>query len=590
MALDEFLFGKAVKYFREKKRREVEKQSRTVRLSDLQNKLTLMACAVTGQPIEIFQAEREGGFKNNSFFLPATCALFPSMEQNQNFYLFRVMYLATQKKLNLNWNSTATLAPETAWQKSIETSSLVLSALFEEFPAMHPIYEQLSENLPSDHNRQKTDHTWLFGKWMRNEPESTGKLDGLDQDHLHTLSTPKDPKTTIKAKAVEEIIRLEVDKKAQEDYVLTHNFEKVETADEFSGVWRDFDGDDELENHQDALDELNMKYVVRVDDPVHSVYQSDFLENATVSESKDTPEAIQTITYNEWDFSKRAYKIDYCKLFLQSVRQKDESYYERTITENASILVALRKMLTNVNNKMSLQRRQPQGEMFDIDAVTDMFADLHSGRTPSEKIYLSNRKKDKDISILLLLDVSMSSDSYAAGNRILDVEKQAAILFGEILDEFGIDFSINCFYSKTRNQCVYVNVKEFDESWQLGKTKVGAVEPGGYTRIGTALRHSGALLDRRDAQNRWLILLSDGKPNDYDRYEGKYGIQDVKQALRELNERGINTYALAIEATAKHYLPQMFGVSNWQILSSPVELITALVQLYERIRYAFNAR
>ena len=30
---------------------------------------------------------------------------------------------------------------------------------------------------------------------------------------------------------------------------MTHNFEKVETADEFNGAWRDFDGEDELEDH-----------------------------------------------------------------------------------------------------------------------------------------------------------------------------------------------------------------------------------------------------------------------------------------------------------------------------------------------------
>ena len=75
-----------------------------------------------------------------------------------------------------------------------------------------------------------------------------------------------DPKTILKAKIIEEIQQLTVDKKAQEDYVLTHNFEKVETADEFNGSWRDFDGEDDLADHQNALDELNMKYTVRVDD------------------------------------------------------------------------------------------------------------------------------------------------------------------------------------------------------------------------------------------------------------------------------------------------------------------------------------
>ena len=185
----------------------------------------------------------------------------------------------------------------------------------------------------------------------------------------------------------------------------------------------------------------------------------------------------------------------------------------------------------------------------------------------------------------MLLDTSLSSDGYAANNRVIDVEKQVSILFGEILDEFNVDFSINAFHSKTRNYATYMTLKDFDDEWDKAKYKVGAVQPEGYTRIGVALRHAGALLDKRSTKNKWIILISDGKPNDYDKYEGKYGINDVKQALRELNERNINSYALAIEANAKYYLPQMFGVNHYEILTTPVELLQSLAQLYDKIKH-----
>jgi nitric oxide reductase NorD protein len=291
------------------------------------------------------------------------------------------------------------------------------------------------------------------------------------------------------------------------------------------------------------------------------------------------------ILYDEWDYKKRAYKPHYCKLYTKRHFQINTEYYKNTLAENRSTLDGLRKLLTHVNNKLQQIRKQTQGTDFDIDTVTDLFVDVHSGHTPIETIYLSNRKKEKDISILLLLDISLSSDAYSAGNRIIDVEKQVAILFGEILNEFSIDFSIDCFYSKTRNFSNYLSLKPFDEDWNKAKFKVGSIEPAGYTRIGTALRHSGSLLKARKTRNKWVILISDGKPNDFDRYEGKYGINDVKQALRELSENQINTYALAIEASAKYYLPQMFGQNHYQILSSPVELITSLVKLYEKIKY-----
>ncbi len=179
------------------------------------------------------------------------------------------------------------------------------------------------------------------------------------------------------------------------------------------------------------------------------------------------------IHYDEWDFTKRTYKENFCKVYPKTQLKLDCDYYKKTLNENRSTLVGLRKMLTTVNNKYQQQRRQTQGEEFDIDAITDLFIDVNSGHTPSEKIYLSKRKKEKDLSILLLLDISLSTDGYAAGNRVIDVEKQVSILFGEILNEFNIDFSIDCFYSKTRNHSSYLSLKDFDDNWDTAKHKIG---------------------------------------------------------------------------------------------------------------------
>ncbi|CAM3645202.1 nitric oxide reductase activation protein [Flavobacterium saliperosum S13] len=585
LELDEFLYGKIVKYFKNNKKTDAETLSKTVFLNDIKPRLTLLASALTGKPIEIFPAEREGGYKNNSFFLPISFSTLRSFEENLSFYLFRTLYLSEQKALDLNWtNEDPSL--EISQQKALETAPVVLEKIFSDYPVTKKIHETIATHFQQKATEKSpADFSWLYGKWMKNEPEV--KTDNPLQNFSDKVknAAEKQPKTVIKATAVEEVITLEVDKKQQEDYVMTHNFEKVETVDEFSGNWRDFDGSDELEDHQDALEELSMKFTVRVDDIAHSVYQAEFIENTTISESAETDEKGFHLKYDEWDYSKYAYKENYCKVYPKTQLKTDADYYKNTITKNASTLMGLRKMLTNVNNKMQQQRRQTQGEEFDIDAITDLFVDVHSKRTPSENIYISNRKKEKDLSILLLLDISLSSDSYAAGNRVLDVEKEVSILFGEIMNEFNIDFSIDSFYSKTRNYASYLTLKDFDENWNTAKHKIGAVSPSGYTRIGAALRHAGARMDTRKTKNKWIILISDGKPNDFDKYEGKHGINDVKQALRELNERNINSYALAIEAQAKYYLPQMFGQNHYQILTTPVELLQSLVKLYEKIKH-----
>ena len=585
--IDEYIVGKFFKHLKKSKKISPEILARTVTLTSIKPRLTILARALTGNPIEIVPAEREGGYKNNNFFLPISFAELSTKEDNLTFYLFRILYLSVQQRLNLNWTLEEQDQPLALSQlKAFETSDDVLAILFEEFSIDKKFHTETKQHFIQKGNEKiAPDFSWMYGKWMQNEKEvkSDSVLENFS-DKAKTANENK-PLTTLKSKAVEEVVTVELDKKQQEDYVLLHNFEKAETAEEFNGTWRDFDGSDELEEHQEALEELNMKYTVRVDDTAHSVYQSDFVENTTISESAEIDANGFHLTYNEWDFSKRIYKENFCKVYPKSQQKTDSHYYKKTIAKNASTLLGLRKMLTNVNNKMQQQKRQTQGDEFDIDAITDLYVDVHSKRTPSENIYISNRKKEKDLSILILLDISLSSDGYAAGNRVIDVEKEVSILFGEILNEFNIDFCIDSFYSKTRNFSTYLTVKDFDENWNIAKNKIGAIEPNGYTRIGAALRHAGARLDTRNTKNKWVILISDGKPNDYDKYEGKYGVNDVKQALRELNNRNINSYALAIEAQAKYYLPQMFGQNHYQILTTPVELLHSLVHLYEKIKH-----
>ncbi|WP_103071652.1 nitric oxide reductase activation protein NorD [Aquimarina sediminis] len=584
---DEYLYSKVVNFLkRRRKRKSEETNQHDVKLDNIKPRLTILARAITGEAIEIFEAEREGGYKNNNFFLPANFSEFTTIDDNVSFYLFRTVYLSVQKKLGFNFVPTDEYTIEEAQNKAREMANEILIDAQEQFPFVEKIHQKLKTHFEEITPKEKqVDYTLIYGKWMRNDISIPSKKVLKNFSEKAQEAIQDEIQTILKANAVEEMVNLEVDKKAQEDYVLTHNFEKVETAEEYESGWRDFDGDDELEEHGNALDELTMKNTVRVDDPTHSIYQADFIENSTISESVETDTSGYHITYDEWDFSKRVYKPDFCKVYPKNQLETDVAYYKRTLNKNASTLMGLRKMLASVNNKYQQQRRQVQGEEFDLDMITDLYTDVRSGHTPSDKIYLTKRKKEKDLSILILLDVSLSSDGYAAGNKVIDVEKQVSIIFGEILEEFNVDFSIQCFYSKTRNYSTYITLKGFDEDWSKAKFKIGSVSPCGYTRIGAALRHSGTLLDQRDTKNKWVILISDGKPNDFDKYEGKYGINDVKQALRELNQRHINSYALAIEAQAKYYLPQMFGQNHYQILTTPIELLQSLAELYEKIKH-----
>ena len=585
MALDEFLFGKICKYFKNQKNDRLNRATNIVLLEPLKPRFIIIARALTGEAIEIYTAEKEGGYKDFNFFLPASVAFFSTYEDNFRFYLFRIVYLSIQKKLNLNWSKTDTADDALSRAKSATVSAQILPLLFSEYPATANLYQYYVDVLRQpETNTTENRLYWLYGKWMRNEGKSGDAILPVVSDKVKKIQAVV-AQTTLQAKAIEEMINLKVDTQTQEDYMLNHNFEKVDTAEEFSGVWRDFDGEDELEEHEDAIDELNIKYTIRVDDTAHSILQADFVENSNVSESAPAETEAIRYTYPEWDYAKKVYKPDFCSVYPAKIMDEDILFYQNTIQQNQRTLMELRKMIANLSNQWKQKRRQPDGHEFDIDNLTDLYIDVHSGHSPSENIYLANRKAEKELSILLLLDVSLSSDSYAAGNKVLDVEKQVSILFGEILSEMNIDFAVHCFFSKTRNYSTYTTLKDFDDTWAKAKFRIGKAEASGYTRIGAALRHAGTVLKERKNDKKWIILLSDGKPNDFDRYEGKYGINDTKQALRELHGQQINTFALAIEANAKYYLPQMFGHANYNILTNPQQMISSLIGLFTRIRF-----
>jgi nitric oxide reductase NorD protein len=580
MSFDEYIYARFIRYFRAGRKTDEAVLQRRATLDELKPRLTILARALTGESIEIYEAEKEGGYKDLNFFLPAQMAIFPEKEINVSFYLFRTLYLSVQRNLGLNWKSDEADTSKSL-EKAIETSKVVLKELEHDFPVSAEIHKQLLDYLELE-SLDKAGLSWLYGKWMTESRTQSAEMEKARLGNARTTQSVN-PKTTLKARATEEIVHLQIDKKMQEDYVMTHNFEKVETAEEFDGVWRDFDGSDQLEDHKDALDELNMKFMVRSDEMVHSVYQSDFTENTNIAEMAASDD-LKCITYDEWDYKKKAYKKDFCKVYPAFPQKTNPGYSRDVIATHAQTLVMMRKMLANVSNRYRQVRFQTEGNEFDMDAVTDMYVDLHHRTTPSDKLYYNSRKTEKDISMLLLLDNSLSTDSYAAGNRVIDVEKQVSILFCEILNEYNIDFSIASFYSHTRNNTSYVTLKGFAENWNVGKGRIGAMEPAGFTRIGASIRHAGAQLASRQAKSKWLLLISDGKPNDFDKYEGKYGIHDVKQALRELKDVDINAFALAIEAQARYYLPQMFGQNHYQILTEPNEMLAAMVKLYEKIK------
>ena len=99
-----------------------------------------------------------------------------------------------------------------------------------------------------------------------------------------------------------------------------HTFEKAECLEETSGLNRKKDDDDELKDHEEALQEIDMKEVMRSQERPRSIYRSDIILDGLNLEVNGN-KGETGIPYPEWDYLKREYKNDWC--FLQEVKSDD---------------------------------------------------------------------------------------------------------------------------------------------------------------------------------------------------------------------------------------------------------------------------
>jgi nitric oxide reductase NorD protein len=371
----------------------------------------------------------------------------------------------------------------------------------------------------------------------------------------------------------------EVDQKKIDEYTPGHSFEKIDTLEEFDGQWRDIDAEEDMQE-EEALNEVKLRQLIRTEDPVHRTLNME-IGQSVGSEFKDF-QAEKDFRYPEWDFKKKQYKLDFCSLREEEVSEGKEGEVYEIIKKNHRVIFELQKELGILMQKKVKKVGLNQGSEIDFDRLVHFYADLRANKTPSEKIYFKKLPKLPEISIYFLLDLSLSTDSWIQGKQILQLEKETRIVFCEALDGLSIQFAISGFYSRTRNHCRYLPIKEFREDWQITKGRIGNLSSMGYTRIGPALRHRLVKFEKNHSEQKWIILLTDPRPNDYDKYEGRYGIQDVNQAVKECKNRGIRIHTLAIGTHERATIPEMMQEASYKMLFSPNRLQDALEGFFLR--------
>jgi nitric oxide reductase NorD protein len=245
----------------------------------------------------------------------------------------------------------------------------------------------------------------------------------------------------------------------------------------------------------------------------------------------------------------------------------------------------LRRRLETLRDAPRALHGQDSGDDIDLDAWVRFSADqvgqmgLH---TDTPAIYTRRARLERSLATLLLADLSLSTDAYATPQaRIIDVIREALFVFGEALHAAGDPFAIWGFSSVRRQHVRMQHLKPFDESWSdVSRARVGAIKPGYYTRMGAAIRYATAQLSVRPERRRLLMLLTDGKPNDLDIYEGRYGLEDTRAAVHEAHAAGLSPFCVTIDEKAHDYLPMLFGQQGYAMVRRPQDLINQLTQAW----------
>lgn len=291
------------------------------------------------------------------------------------------------------------------------------------------------------------------------------------------------------------------------------------------------------------------------------------------------------IVYPEWDCKRGDYHPYGARVQLRPAKIGAEDWAEKTIKEHQAIFDSVQRRFAGLRPRRIQVGRQRDGDDVDIDAWVEAWTDLNAGVSMDEELYQTTRPQRRDVAISVLIDASASTDAVCSETlRIIDVEKEAALLCCHALETLGDAYAIHAFSGESRTGVNLWSLKAFEESDTTTiYRRIAGLEPDNYTRAGAAIRHAVAGLAGRKESHRLLLLLSDGKPNDFDEYAGVYGVEDMRQAVLEARAVGIHVFCLTVDQDAPDYMPRIFGPFSYTTLAHARQLPTALLDVLKQL-------
>jgi hypothetical protein len=287
--------------------------------------------------------------------------------------------------------------------------------------------------------------------------------------------------------------------------------------------------------------------------------------------------------YPEWDYQSQTFRPDWVSVYEALHPSGNPADIDKLLQKHAALAKQLKRLLELLKPQDKVRiRYQEEGSELDLDIALRSLIDFKSGSTPDPRINMSHRTDGRDISVLLLIDLSQSLNEIlpGSGQTILDTAREAVALLGWAIGQLGDACAIAGFHSNTRHEVRYHHIKGFSEGWDDAvKARLSAVGAAWSTRMGAAMRHAGRLLAARKTEKRILLVLTDGEPADIDVNDPQHLIADAKKAVDELSTAGVSTFCLSLDPQADAYVGDIFG-QRWRVLDRIDRLPEQLPMVY----------
>ena len=288
--------------------------------------------------------------------------------------------------------------------------------------------------------------------------------------------------------------------------------------------------------------------------------------------------------YPEWDTNMQDYLHDHTHVHeIDATSETNGDIYRKTLLKHRGLVARMRRAFELLKPEgIALLRQWPEGDAFDYRALIDFAIDRRAGLIPSQRLYIKRLKQQRDVAVLLLVDLSRSTANPVKRRHttVLGVAKEALVLFSEALQVVGDAYAIAGFSGTGRYSVDYFKIKDFAEPLtDMVQARISALEPQRSTRMGAAVRHATAQLEGVSSRVRLMIVLSDGFPNDVG-YKSDYAIADTYRAVQEARARNFHVKAITVNIGSDPRLDDLYGRFHHHVIEDVTELPDKLLRLY----------